>query len=300
MWGINPSEWLHKLGSWDWARLDNVLSSIVGVTVLTSIAWATIKFAWNPLSELLSRRRTQAKVLDQLVCGSSVAFIESLLGVAQFVSSDDGREERVYRLRGGWVLIDVKDDAVVAFSITISNPRMHYRTRRLTFGFLKVKLGKSKFSVRDSEFSGERYSIGGRDFGYQRHYYFGNPGGYQDYWLSYNRCGAGVFSGPGREGGMFRVSGTLSSGSDGSSPLESGHAIDASGITVNTLTVLGLTGPRDYFLRRHRLGPEETNLRLAQNVKHPTHQTRRQVMHVKFELAKLRLRKVWRRAIKRE
>lgn len=197
------------------------------------------------------------------------------------------------------MLIDIKDDAVLAFSITISNPRMHYGTKRLTFGFLKVKLGKSKFSERDGEFSGERYSIGGRDFGYQRHYFFGNPGGYQDYWLSYNRCGAGVFSGPGSEGGMFRESGSLCRGSDGSSPFGSGDAIDASGITVNTLTVLGLTGSRDDFLRRYRLGPEETTLRLAQSIKHPTHQTRWQVMQMEFSLAKHRLGKVW-RAIKRE
>lgn len=290
MWGIHWYEWLHKLNSWSqWAHLDNVLSSIVAVTVLSGIGWATIRLVLNPLSERLGRRRAQTKVLDQLVCGSSVAFIESRLGVAQFVSREDGREQRIYRLSGGWVLIEIEDGAVLAFSITISNPRLHYRTKRLTFGFLNVKLGKSKFGDRGSDVSGERCWIGARTVGYQRHYYLGNPGGYQDYWLSHNMSGAGVFALPDAEGGMSRASGTLCV--DGSDSLQASDPINASGITVNTLTVLGLAGSRDEFFARHTLGPEETKLRLAQNIKHPTHQTRWKALQVRYALMKYRLTK---------
>lgn len=293
MWRIQWSEWLHKVNEWNWAHLDNVFSSIVGATVLAGIVWAAIKFIWNPLFDHLTRRRAQAKVLDQLVCGSSVAFVESLLGVAQFASREDGREQRIYRLRGGWVLIEIEDGAVLAFSITISNRRLHYRTKHLTFGFLNVKLGKSKFRNRGRDFSGERCWIGGRTVGYQRHYYLGNPGGYQDYWLSYNMSGAGGITLPDAEGGISRASGTLRvDGSDSPS-----DPINASGITVNTLTVLGLSGSRDEFFARHTLGPEETILRLAQNIKHPNRQTRWQALKIKCTLLRYRLAKAL-RAIK--
>lgn len=299
MWGISWSEWLHKLNNWNWSHLDNVLSSIVAVTVLSGIAWATIKLVLNPFSEWLGRRRAQAQVLDQLVCGSSVAFNESLLGVAQFINTEEGREERIYRLRGGWVLIEIKDEAVFAFSITISNPRLYYRTKSLTFGYLNVKLGKSRFGDAGCDFDGERYSIGGRDFGYQRHYYFGNPAGYQDYFLSYNRCGAGIFSGPGAKDGMLRVSGTLGSGFGDENRLPYGEKIDASGITINSLTVTRLVGSREEFLLRNRRGPEETTLRLAQNFRHPTGQTRWQLFQAKYQLTRYRISKAL-RTIKRK
>lgn len=115
MWGIHPSEWLQWFSALDWSHLDNVLSSIVGVTVLTGIAWAAIKFGWNPLSERLGRRHTQAKLLDKLACGSSVEYVESLFGAAQFITYANEREQRTYHLRGAWVMIEIEDARVIAF-----------------------------------------------------------------------------------------------------------------------------------------------------------------------------------------
>jgi hypothetical protein len=86
MWGIHPSDWLHWFGALDWSHLDNVVSSIVGVLGLTGIAWATVRFVLNPLASRLGRRRAQAKLLDQLACGSSIAYVESLFGAAQFIT----------------------------------------------------------------------------------------------------------------------------------------------------------------------------------------------------------------------
>ena len=118
MWGIHPSEWLHWLGALDWSQLNNVVSSIVGVLGLTGIAWATIKFGLNPLAAWLGRRRAQSKLLDQLACGSSVAYVESLFGAAQFITYENEREQRTYHLRSAWVMIEIADARVIAFSIT--------------------------------------------------------------------------------------------------------------------------------------------------------------------------------------
>jgi hypothetical protein len=135
----HPSKWLDWLKSLDWSHLDNVLSSIVGVTVLAGIAWAAIKFVWNPLFDplfdWLTRRRRQAKLLDQLACGSSVAYVESLFGAAQFIAYANDREQRTYHLRGAWAMIEIDKARVIAFSITITKRRMYYNTKRLTRGY---------------------------------------------------------------------------------------------------------------------------------------------------------------------
>ncbi|MDO3398673.1 hypothetical protein QWI29_01390 [Mycolicibacterium neoaurum] len=270
----------------DWSRLDNIFSALAGAVALAGVFWAAIRFLWNPLFERLGRRRAQSKLMDKLACGSSIDYAESFLGVPQFLSSEDGREQRTYHLHHAWVMIEVKDNAVLAFSITVTHPRMNYRTKNLTFGFLRVKLGKSKFGDRALGFNGERYWIGARRVGYQRHYSFGNPGGYQDYWLSYNMAGAGVFGHAVAGDASFVETGSLS---NIHTPLsgDSDSGLDASKITINTLTVLGPTGAaRDEFCARHTLGPDETNVRLALNIKQPTGRTRWGDLQVKWWLLK--------------
>jgi hypothetical protein len=187
----NPIEWLDWLKALDWSHLDNVLSSIVGATVMAGIVWAAIRFVWNPLFERLGRRRAQAKLLDQLACLSSVDYIESLLGAAQFITYADEREQRTYHLPGAWVMVELKDARVVAFSITITKRRMYYNTKRLTFGFLKVKLGKDKFGDHGIGYGGERLWIGAYRRGYLRTYDFRRSDAYQRFWLSHNMSGVG-------------------------------------------------------------------------------------------------------------
>jgi hypothetical protein len=46
--------------------------------------------------QTVRRRRAQAAILDQLCCTSSLAFVESLFGIPQFILRSDGYEERTY------------------------------------------------------------------------------------------------------------------------------------------------------------------------------------------------------------
>ncbi len=138
----------------------------------------------------IGRRRAQSRILDQLACGSSLEFVESLLGLPQFLEKIDGREQRIYRLAGSWVVVELYERAMLSFSITITDPRMYHSTERLSFGQLHVRLGRSDFADVSHHPSGERMWVGARRHGYLQHHYFGNPGGYQDYWLSHNMCGA--------------------------------------------------------------------------------------------------------------
>lgn len=269
----NTLDWLKSL---DWSQLNNVLSAIVAATVIAGIGWAAIKFVWNPLFERLGRRRAQAKLMDKLACGSSVAYVESLFGAAQFITYGDNREQRTYHLPGAWVMIELKDARVIAFSITITKRRMCHNTAGLTFGFLKVKLGKDKFGDHGIGYDGERLWIDAYRRGYLRTYYFGRSGANQRFWLSNNMSGVGVFGAtePGSEvpqhwydTGLFCE--------DINAPqrhqLEPG--LDATGTTVNTLTVMHPEAPEDEFLARNILGADEAHVLMASTIKPPTGRT---------------------------
>jgi hypothetical protein len=142
----------------------------------------------------LGRRRAQAQVLHQLACGSSVAFVDELLGTPLFLGDEMGMTYRTYPLKGAWVQINVVSEAVHSFSITITDSSMHYPTKRLTFGSLDVRLGKDSFTRVQEVPQNEWCWIGARRMGYHQHFYFGNPAGYQNYWLSCNDEGAGSLS----------------------------------------------------------------------------------------------------------
>jgi hypothetical protein len=81
----------------------------------------TYKYGVRRWKQTVGRRRAQTAILDQLCCTSSMAFVESKLGVPQFIVSNDGYEQRFYRLPGAWVTVEPKDDAVRAFTITITD-----------------------------------------------------------------------------------------------------------------------------------------------------------------------------------
>ncbi|WP_157625817.1 ETEC_3214 domain-containing protein [Mycobacterium sp. 155] len=264
-------EWLKAL---DWSHWDSVVSATVGVTVLAGIAWAAIKFVLNPLAVWLGRRRAQAKLLDQLACGSSVEYVESLFGVAQFVGQRGGNETRTYRLAGAWVIIEIRDRAVFSYSITVTNPRMHYNTKRLTFNMLKIRLGKDKFPKRGIGYGGEHLWVAIRlRHGYVQHYNLREAGAMQFYWLSHNQAGAGQFY----EDFSYadRGSGVFAHDHSGE-----GEPIDASGITVNTLTV---ASPELIHTETGAfLAIDESEVKLASAVRPPLKGTRRYRLGLKW------------------
>lgn len=234
---------------------------------------------------VFGRRRAQARLLDQLACGSSVDYVESLFGVAQFTTFEDEREQRTYHLPGAWVMVELEKKAVIAYSITITNRHMSYSIERLTFGFQKVKLGKSKFGDRGIGFRGERLWVGAHRSGYARSYYYGNPAGYQYYWLSYNMSGAGRLSAPGLAPGLIER-GVFAAQLSSPDSRTDGDGVDASAITVNTLTVLHPQSPVDQFNSRHVLGPDEARVKLARTVRPPIYPS----LRTRFRARRYRLR----------
>jgi hypothetical protein len=251
-----------------------MLGAGAAAATLLGVAWAVMKLIWAGGRAAFGRRRGQTRLLNQVACGSSLDFVESHCGMAQFISVEDGREQRTYRLQGGWLMIEVADNAVYAFSITITSRWMFFNTKRITFGQLNINLGRQKFGEHGTGYGGERLWIGARRVGYLRHYYFGNPGGYQNYFLSFNGSGVGTFALAEASPGVVE---TGSFCADVNSPARFDHTsgIDASGITINTLTVLAPHASHDEFARRGVLGPDEDRTRLATTIKPPSRLTLR-------------------------
>ena len=77
-----------------------------GATVLSAV-WGMGQLTRKQWDRTIGRRRAQSRILDQLACGSSLEFVESLLGLPQFLEKIDGREQRIYRLAGSWVVVEL-------------------------------------------------------------------------------------------------------------------------------------------------------------------------------------------------
>lgn len=266
-----------------------------GAATIIGAAWATVRLLGKAWRSSFGRRRIQAKLLDQLACGSSIGFVESKIGVAQFIGNEDGREQRTYRLPGAWVIVEILDNAVYSYSITITSRWMHYSTERLTFKHLKVKLGKDRFGDFGTGNEGEQLWIAAYRHGYSRHYYFHKSGGYQYYWLSYNMAGCGqlgghLFTGGEVNRGIYRRSAySLGPREPEAEPIESSR------ITANTLTILSPEATQDdlaQFMRRNTLGVDEARVRLASTIRPPSDLTRRTRLRQKrfrLKLAKDRI-----------
>ena len=118
-------------------------AATVTIVGATPRAFQTIRRVWMSTG---GRRGAQAAILDRLACGSTQAFVDELLGTPQFVTTIDDRAQRIYRLRGAWVAVEIHQGAVMAFSITITQPSMSYSVTKHAHGLMHAILGKSTFA----------------------------------------------------------------------------------------------------------------------------------------------------------
>lgn len=224
-------------------------------------AAAAYRFGARRWRQTIGRRRAQAEILDQLCCTSSVAFVESKLGVPQFIRHDGGYEQRFYRLPGAWITIEPIDDAVRAFTITITDAGMYYETKGLTFGVVDVRLGVDTFANTRCWDAAE-LAIGARHATYVQHYGANNPSGFQEYWLAHNMTGAGQIGGERYASGFY----TDGYNKDYLNPEGTfGSAPDLAAITANSLTLLSPEGGREHAEHLNSLtahGPHYEHLRL--------------------------------------
>jgi hypothetical protein len=245
----------------------------------------------------LGSRRGLAKLLNQVAAGVTARYLEERFGAPAFVRGSETRAqsvgmtvgavrmtEQVYRTRHAWlqVLTD-EHDAVIRFSITVTDPRFHFRTRDLTNYTLDVKLGRTHFSSVPADPDGRSLWAAVRRHGYSESFWFGNPGNSQRYVLSKNDAGVGSFgfsalpdgiSHSYRGGILMTVDPAYMSPPPGTPPYDPAAPYATnfrSGTTINTLTVLSADygpmalaaprGPDADFVRVLVSGPWELRQR---------------------------------------
>jgi hypothetical protein len=83
---------------------------------------------------------------------------------------------------------------LVAWSVTITDPRFWWSLEDATFGMVEGKLGRVTFSELLAWQTGKYASSGARSGVYAEAAYFGSPGAYQMYIFMHNEEGIGKFT----------------------------------------------------------------------------------------------------------
>jgi hypothetical protein len=240
-------------------------------------------------------RRQPVRDLLQVLVGSPGDVAGGVPHVPRPSVAADGKAARmeplrefIYREKHAWLqVIADESDAVVRFSVTVTDPGFRFSVRLLTWGHLPVRLGKSRFAdVEPGGFTlrGRSLRIGAHNHEYAEAYYFGYPGQYQHFVLSSNELGTGSFGySIQREGGpSFTRSGILAA----DCPLPAGQRQDfdpdagyarsfRAATTINTLTVLGPAGNPDPGSLAEPRGPDSLHVRVLV----PQHRERRETRH---------------------
>lgn len=177
-------------------------------------------------------RKKQAELLDQLGLGRPLETIEAALGKPHLLnpsqSASGQGEERIYRLPGAWVVLQTREGAVAAYSITITDADLYYDTGKITHEIVPVRLGHTVFADARTEGASDALEIYAHLATFHRHYDYGsNAAGGQFIWLAFNPGGAGSFDGAVFSDWQLRSS------------EENAGACDLSRITINTIAICG-------------------------------------------------------------
>jgi hypothetical protein len=260
--------------------------------------------AYRGLAALYGRtigsRRRLSNRLDQLAAGATTRWVEERLGGPAFVrefrpqgiAGNPGPRELVYRDRHAWVQILVDEhQAVVRFSITVTDPRFRFQINDLTVGQLTAKLGRTSFSGAHSQIEqqGRSLRIGAHSYEYAEAYWFGNPGNYQWYVLSHNDAGTGNFDfAVGGRGQASFQDGVLKSENIEFPEFDfqsSEAAQFRAKTTINTLTVLGpwrtdsQAGESVWMSLAEPRGPDSNQVRVLVPDARERRQRRRRIRH---------------------
>lgn len=219
----------------EWLK-DGLSIADSGFAVLGGLVVAA-GYSIRPLRRQWKRRpaqiqKQQAEKLDQLGLGRPLETIETVLGkphlLNRWQTAEGHSEERIYRLPGSWVMLQAREGAVAAYSITITDSDLYYDTGKITRGIVPVRLAHSVFADARTEGAADALEIYPRFSTFHRYYDYGsNAAGGQFIWLAFNAGGAGEFDG--------------ASGWDSQQKTarDRAAACDQSRITINTIVICG-------------------------------------------------------------
>jgi hypothetical protein len=233
-------------------------AAILGLAAAVVAIGGGVLAAYRGLAALYARtvgsRRRLSNRLNQLAAGVTIRWVEDRLGGPAFVREFRppgipgrlGQRELVYRAKHAWIQVLVDEhEAVVRFSVTVTDPRFRFQISDLTLGKLTAKLGRTSFSGTHSQIEqqGRSLRIGAHNFEYAEAYWFGNPGNYQWYVVSHNDAGTGDFDFTVGGRGQFPFQDGILKSENMDCPEFDFQSEEAAQFraktTINTLTVLG-------------------------------------------------------------
>lgn len=178
------------------SSVDNLqlAGTIVG---LTAACYGGARLTLRTWLRTIGSRRDLTRRLNALACGATYEYVVDLLGQPAFRRPLSEMEECTWRMKHGWVCGLVRNRSLLAFAITVTDPKFRFDCSILTFGQLPAILGLTTLGATPDPESAQ-VSVGARRFYMKQYHYFGNPGGYQRYLLAYNDLGTGDFNISGR------------------------------------------------------------------------------------------------------
>jgi hypothetical protein len=234
--------------------LADIVSLAAAVVAIGGAALGLCRGARKIYRRTVGSRQDLARRLNQLGAGVTARWVEERFGTPAFVRAlqwHEGRRagatiparELVYREKHAWLQVIVNEhDAVLRFSVTVTDPRFRFSTWSLTNYQLKVRLGRSSFAAIGARVpAGRSLRIGAHTREYAEAYWGANPGNYQWFVLSHNDVGTGAFdhSIERPERGFFPPEGVLAPGGSPVASLEPFDQTFRAKTVINTLTVLG-------------------------------------------------------------
>lgn len=171
------------------SSVDNLqlAGTIVG---LTAACYGGARLTLRTWLRTIGSRRDLTRRLNGLACGATYEYVVDLLGQPAFRRPLSEVEECTWRMKHGWVCGLVRNRSLLAFAITVTDPKFRFDCSILTFGQLPAILGLTTLGATPDPESAQ-ISVGARRFYIKQYHHFGNPGGYQRYLLAYNDLGTG-------------------------------------------------------------------------------------------------------------
>nr|WP_284990473.1 ETEC_3214 domain-containing protein [Arthrobacter sp. efr-133-TYG-120] len=104
-----------------------------------------------------------------------------------------GAVDYIFTTEHAWIVARIQSGEVLAWSVTVTDKRLKVDLRNLTFGLVKGKLGRSRFSDVVEQPSGVIEEVGSVSYAYAERTYFGRPSAYQSFVFMHNLEGVGTF-----------------------------------------------------------------------------------------------------------
>ncbi len=194
--GYGKRQLTARLGGVTFADEVQLAAAVVGGIVGGQAIWLLAQDRWR---KTWGSRADLTRRIDHLAAGLPAAYVEKLFGIPILQQHDypsgnshSGVTQNLYFLEHCWleVFLSAPDGQVVGFTVVVTDPKFRFDTSLLTFGTVKVQLGRSKFSEIGSAGS-IRWITGAHIEQWAEMYYGANPGGYQHFCFANNDLGVG-------------------------------------------------------------------------------------------------------------